>query len=83
MMKNLRQSRKDHANPRMSVGMKDISGLRGTETRSGNVLRDRDMPKPPKKPSPFKKFPRTMTLKTDEEGFGKEGPGGRRGKGSE
>ncbi len=81
MMKTVRMSRKDHANPRMSVGMKDISGLRGTDVRSGSVLRD--MPKPPKKPSPFKKFPRTMTLKTDEEGFGKEGPGGRRGTGSE
>lgn len=78
MMKNLRQSRKDHPNPRMSIGLMDISGLRGTDTRNGSVLRDRDMPKPPKKATPFKKFPRTMTLKTDEEGFGGEGPSRRR-----
>lgn len=64
------------ANPRMKTGLKDLSGLRGTGVRSGSVLRD--MPEPPKKPRPFKTFPRTLTLKTDEEGFGVEGPSGRR-----
>ena len=43
----VRMSRKNHSTGKMKVPQVDISGLRGTGTRNGSVLRTKDTPSDP------------------------------------
>ena len=77
----LRHSRKNHATGKMKVELVDTSGLRGTGTRNGSVLRTTDTPSDPgNKFRPFGsttgKFPSfTEPPKAQEDvDNGREGP---------
>ena len=68
MMKNTRMSRRKHTPPRLKNEQVDVSGLRGTEYRSGSVLRNPgDPPSAPKKHRPFAVYPLTPPPLADSE----------------
>ncbi len=83
-VRTLRMSRKNHGTGREKVAQTDLSGLRGTGTRNGSVLRTTDTPSDPgHKTRPFGsttgRFPLTdLPSAMEDVNHGQEGPPRRR-----